>query len=106
VASLRADEDPVLHEIADRIDVLTRAIPEQIEESLSELADVVRARDAAGITKGKARVQADVARCADYLKNNLADIDRCEKNPFGIAVSIRAPMEATLQDIEAGLKQL
>jgi hypothetical protein len=103
---LRADEDPDLHEIADRVDVLTKDIPGEIEAYLKQLSAAVRSRDAGEVAKGVMQVQLGVEKCESYLKENLPYIENCEQNPFDVPVTIQRPLSETLTSIRASLAGL
>jgi hypothetical protein len=103
---LRADDDPDLHEIANRVDVLTKEIPGEIEASLAKLSAAVRAADAGETAKWVNQVQLGVRKCEGFLQDNLPDIERCEENPFDVPVMIQRPLRETLANIRASLPKL
>jgi hypothetical protein len=104
---LRADEDPELHEIANRVDVLTKDIPAEIENSLKKLSAAVRSGDAGAVANGVKQVQQDVEKCETYLKENLSYLENCEENPFDdVPVLIQKPVRETLTSIRASLAGL
>jgi hypothetical protein len=103
---LRAEEDPDLHEIAERVERLTKGIPSEIEASLTQLSSAVEGRNAAEAAKWASEVEAGVETCSSYLEQNLSAIERCEDNPFDLPVTIQAPIRATLADIRAALADL
>jgi hypothetical protein len=103
---LRADDDPDLHEIADRVDVLTTEIPAEIEAALAKLSAAVRAGDTAGTAQWAKQVQLGVTRGENFLKANLPAIERCEDNPFDVPVLIQKPVRETLASIRASLAGL
>jgi len=100
---LRADSDTDLHEIADRVDRLTKGIPSEIEAALSQLSAAIRARDGGEAAKWATQVELAVDTCSSYLNDNLPDIERCEQNPFDVPVTIQEPLRETLANIRAAL---
>jgi hypothetical protein len=104
--TLRANMDPDLHDIADKVDRLTKGIPSEIEASLAQLSSAVQARNAGEAAKWAKQVKAAVETCSSYLDKNLPDIERCEENPFELPVTIQKPLRETLADIRAALPDL
>jgi hypothetical protein len=104
--AMRAEEDPDLHEIADKVDRLTNAIPSDIEAAIAQLSTALQAPNGADIAKYIKQVEAAVEGCEHYLAENQAYIDRCEDNPFDLLVSIQEPIRATLAEIRASLSDL
>jgi hypothetical protein len=103
---LRADSDPDLHEIAARVDLLTKGIPAEIEASLAKLSAAVRAADAGEAAKWVDQVQLGVNKCEGFLQDNLPYIERCEENPFDLPVIIQKPLRESLANIRASLATL
>jgi len=104
--ALRAEEDPDLHKIADKVDRLTNSLPSEIEAAIAQLSSAVQAGDAGGTAKWARQVEAAVEDCASYLDKNLGDIERCEDNPFDLPVTIQKPIRETLAEIRAALSEL
>lgn len=102
--TLRADDDPELHMIADRVEVLTSTIPGEIEGALKTLSASMRSRDASAIADAARHLEADLDKCEAYLKDNLSYIEMCEEHPFdGIPVVIQKPLRETLASIRSSL---
>jgi hypothetical protein len=106
IKQLRADDDPDLHDIADRVNVLTKDIPSEIEAALAKLSAAIRKADGREASKLVKEVQAGVDKCERFIKDNLPYIERCEDNPFNLPVKIEKPMRETLASIRASLPNL
>ena len=106
IGALRADADPELHEIAGKVEVLTRQLPAEIEGELAALGKAAESRDPKAVAAQKAKVVGELKRCAGYLATHQKSIDRCKRNPFDISVDIRQPMVESLKEIQASLSAL
>jgi len=92
--------------IADKVDRLTNSIPSEIEAAIAQLSSALQTGNAAETAKWIKQVEAAVEDCDSYLAENLADIERCEDNPFDLPVSIQEPIRETLAEIRAALSDL
>ncbi len=106
VDRLAREEDPDLLDIAVKVGVLARDVPEGLERALLELARFVAAGDSSKSDAAKAKISGEVAAAAKYLKAHLADLKKCEDNPFGIKVDIITGLSKALKSIQASVAKM
>ena len=95
------------HEAADAIAAIVLDVAGQVPDGLSPalkaLHDATVAGDATKATDLKKACQLGIDECRAFLAANAEPIEGCEKNPFGVGVAIRAPIESALTKIAGGV---
>lgn len=106
MTTLRREDDKELHDIASRINVITKDLPEALEDALSQLDDAIERNDQDAVSRAKSTAQALTAEAAKFLSTNSHELKLCEDNPFGVSIEIVAPLAESLKSIAASIKRL
>lgn len=103
VAVLMRNDDHQLLEIASRISGIASQLPDALEARLDGLRAAVEAGGDAGIKAAKEAVSVELRAVAGFLKNDALNLRNCEANPFGVQVSVVAPLADALKSIQAAM---
>ncbi len=101
---LDASDDPELHEISARIGLLIDGMSPALEAAISGLRQTLA--DAGDAAAARGQVEGLLREAAAFLAANATDLQSCEENPWNIAIAIRAPLAAALQQIQVALKAI
>jgi len=102
-AHLKTFKHAAADAIAEVITKLAGTFPNDIAGRLKALHDSAFAGDEAKIAEIRKAFTADIDACRAFLTARARPIEGCEKNPFGLAVAIREPVEAALKEIAGKL---
>ncbi|MBO1073724.1 hypothetical protein [Roseomonas marmotae] len=102
---LRQQEDPDLHDIADRIDGIVTRLPDALDNALAALAATMAAAgsDPAPLRR---RVEALLSTASALLHDDATALAACEANPWGIAVALRVPLADAIADVQDALRAI
>ncbi len=106
VSELMLEDDPDLVEIGTKIAALGRDIPNALEAALREVRRAVGAGDEGQIAQARATAEQALAEAARYIKDNAADLRKCEDNPYGIEVDAVAAVSDAIGAVEQSLQKV
>ncbi|MEP3331086.1 hypothetical protein [Sedimentitalea sp.] len=106
ILALASEDDAVLLEIATRIDSLRRDLPDALEQGLARIHTALLAGDSTTVQQEKKVAQGLVAEAAKFLNAHQKPLKLCEVNPFGVKLSVLAPLSEALQAAQKSLAKL
>jgi hypothetical protein len=103
ISALKADGDADAMEIVGILGRISGDFPAQLDQSLLELEQAVRAGDRAKVSQVKTAVTGHVKTFAAFLVANKFYIDCCEENPYEVDIAIFKPLTESLREITASI---
>jgi hypothetical protein len=105
LGALAASDDDLAQAIAGIIAQMQNDFPDTLDDALTNLAKTAKAGDASSAEQFRTKSEIAIKAALAYLNNNAKTIEACEKNPFGVNVSIRAPLTEALKQVLVNVKK-
>jgi hypothetical protein len=105
LTALSGMEDELAQAIAGVIQKMRNDFPDTLDDALTGLAKSAKAGNSADAATFQVKSEIAIKAALAYLNNNAKTIEGCEKNPFGVNVTFRAPLTEALKQVLVNVKK-